>query len=59
MIETWAIIATGAMAAFAIGAFIAVEQDRHEQVDSNWVKAERLHRRARDIVYQDRREAGR
>lgn len=35
MIETWAILATAAVAAFAIGAFIAVEQERKEALDED------------------------
>jgi hypothetical protein len=59
LIEPWALVATIAVATFAIGAFIAVDQERRERRDNNWLRSERLYRRTRDIVMRDRKEASR
>jgi hypothetical protein len=58
MIDPIAIIATAAVAAFAIGAFIALEQDRKETLneDEKQIKSERLYRRTMAIIQQDRAE---
>jgi hypothetical protein len=60
MIDPIAIIATAAVAAFAVGAFIALEQDCKETLNEDekqWVKSERLYRRTMAIIQQDRAEA--
>jgi hypothetical protein len=59
MIETWAILATAAVAAFAIGAFIAVEQERKEALDEdarNWEKSNNLFYYTQYLVDKDRAE---
>jgi hypothetical protein len=59
MIGFWALVTTIASATFAIGAFIAVDQERRERRDNSWLRSERLYRKAHDIIMRDRKEASR
>lgn len=56
-LDPLAIAATIAVACFAIGAFIAIDQERRERRDNNHIRSERLYRRAHDVVIRDRRES--
>ena len=51
-----AIVITVAMAAFAIGAFIAREGERQERKDRAKFRAGRLYRRAWQVIEMDRKE---
>ena len=52
-----AIVVTAAVAAFAIGAFIAIEGERQDRRDRAKFRAGRLYRRAWQVIDLDRKEA--
>ena len=52
-----AVVVTVAVAAFAIGAWIAVEGERQDRKDRAKVCANRLYRRAWQVIDLDRKEA--
>lgn len=52
-----AIVVTAAMAAFAIGAWVAVEGERQDRKDRAKFRAGRLYRRAWQVIEMDRKEA--